>query len=88
MFKWGRSLRAILLGGSALASVLALLYLVGSAPLRFAHAAEGDAIKDRIDIQEKLLYAYAYTYDSKDCVGWSNLFTADAVLELGAILFT
>ena len=36
---------------------------------------------DRIEIQEKLLYAYAYTYDSKDCVGWSNLFTTDAVLE-------
>src|SRR6516225_8705515 len=37
---------------------------------------------DRIDIQEKLLYGYAYTYDSKDCVSWSNLFTTDAVLEL------
>ena len=37
---------------------------------------------DRIEIQEKLLYAYAYTYDSKDCVSWSNLFTTDAVLEL------
>jgi SnoaL-like protein len=36
---------------------------------------------DRVEIQEKLLYAYAYTYDSKDCVGWSNLFTTDAVLE-------
>src|SRR5215468_11043251 len=34
---------------------------------------------DRIEIQEKLLYAYAYTYDSKDCVSWSNLFTTDAV---------
>jgi hypothetical protein len=39
---------------------------------------------DRIEIQEKLLYAYAYTYDSKDCVGWSNLFTTDAVIELPA----
>ena len=36
---------------------------------------------DRIEIQEKLLYAYAYTYDSKDCVSWSNLFTTDAVLD-------
>src|SRR6516162_5556727 len=36
---------------------------------------------DRVEIQEKLLYAYAYTYDSKDCVSWSNLFTTDAVLE-------
>ena len=39
---------------------------------------------DRVEIQEKLLYAYAYTYDSKDCVGWSNLFTTDAVIELPA----
>ena len=37
---------------------------------------------DRFKIQEKLLYAYAYTYDSKDCVSWSNLFTTDAVLDL------
>ena len=36
---------------------------------------------DRIEIQEKLLYAYAYTYDSKDCVSFSNLFTTDAVWE-------
>ena len=40
---------------------------------------------DRVEIQEKLLYAYAYTYDSKDCVSWSNLFTTDAVLERGAV---
>src|SRR5215471_19078410 len=39
---------------------------------------------DRIEIQEKLLYAYAYTYDSKDCVSFSNLFTTDAVLETPA----
>jgi hypothetical protein len=37
---------------------------------------------DRIEIQEKLLYAYAYTTDSKDCVSFSNLFMADAVLEV------
>jgi hypothetical protein len=36
---------------------------------------------DRVEIQEKLLYAYAYTYDSKDCVSWSNLFMTDAVVE-------
>jgi hypothetical protein len=48
-----------------------------------AQAAEVDSIKDRIAIQEKLLYAYAYTYDSKDCVSWSNLFATDAVLDLG-----
>ena len=48
-----------------------------------AFAETGDAgVGDRIAIQEKLLYAYAYTYDSKDCFGWSNLFTTDAVLEL------
>jgi hypothetical protein len=46
-----------------------------------AQAAEVGSIEDRIAIQEKLLYAYAYTYDSKDCVSWSNLFTTDAVLE-------
>src|SRR5215831_17403612 len=39
---------------------------------------------DRIAIQEKLLYAYAYTYDSKDCVGWSNLFTTDGVFDVSA----
>jgi hypothetical protein len=48
-----------------------------------AQAAEVSSIEDRIAIQEKLLYAYAYTYDAKDCVGWSNLFTTDAVLDLG-----
>jgi hypothetical protein len=39
---------------------------------------------DRIEIQEKLLYAYAYTYDSKDCVSVSNLFATDAILENSA----
>jgi len=49
----------------------------------FAQTSEGGGdIKDRIAIQEKLLYAYAYTYDSKDCVSWANLFTTDAVLNL------
>lgn len=41
-------------------------------------------LRDRIAIQERLLYAYAYTYDSKDCAGWANLFTTDAILTLGA----
>ena len=45
--------------------------------------APADNIQDRIEIQEKLLYAYSYTYDTKDCVGWSNLFTTDAVFDLG-----
>ncbi len=39
-------------------------------------------IENRINIQEKLLYAYAYAWDNKDCVGWSNLFTADAFIDL------
>jgi ketosteroid isomerase-like protein len=47
-------------------------------------AEDGGDMKDRIAIQEKLLYAYAYAYDSKDCVRWANLFTTDAILDLGA----
>jgi hypothetical protein len=47
-------------------------------------AADGGDIKDRIAIQEKLLYAYAYAWDSKDCVSWANLFTTDALLDNGA----
>ncbi len=46
-------------------------------------AKDGSDLRDRITIEEKLLYAYAYTYDSKDCVGWANLFTTDATLNLG-----
>jgi len=51
----------------------------------FAQVPETDSVKDRIEIQEKLLYAYAYTWDAKDCISWSNLFTTDAVLELRSI---
>jgi hypothetical protein len=47
----------------------------------FAQNPETDSVKDRIEIQEKLLYAYAYTYDAKDCVSFANLFTTDAVLD-------
>lgn len=47
---------------------------------------DGNEMKDRIAIQEKLLYAYAYSYDSKDCVNWANLFTANAVLNLGGAM--
>jgi uncharacterized protein (TIGR02246 family) len=47
----------------------------------FAQAPETDSIKDRIEIQEKLLYAYAYTYDSKDCESFANLFAIDGVWE-------
>jgi hypothetical protein len=39
-------------------------------------------VNDRLEIQEKVLYAYAYAYDSKDCVSFSNLFTTDAVLDV------
>jgi hypothetical protein len=42
----------------------------------------GAAADDRIAIQEKLLYAYACAYDSKDCLSWANLFTKDALLDL------
>src|SRR5713101_6033392 len=44
---------------------------------------DGGDLRDRIAIQEKLLYAYAYAYDSKDCVSWANLFTTDAILDNG-----
>jgi hypothetical protein len=70
------SLRATL---STLIPFVSILFL---APV-FAQAAEVDSIEDRVAIQEKLLYAYAYTYDAKDCVNWSYLFTTDAVLDLG-----
>jgi uncharacterized protein (TIGR02246 family) len=50
----------------------------------FAQAPETDSVKDRIEIQEKLLYAYAYAYDSKDCESFANLFAIDAVLEVSA----
>lgn len=50
-----------------------------------AQTGDADGLKDRIAIQEKLLYAYAYAFDSKDCSGLSNLFTEDAVLEIGDV---
>jgi len=37
--------------------------------------------ESRIAIQETILYAYAYAYDSKDCSRWSNLFTASGTFE-------
>ena len=52
----------------------------------FGHAVSAETAgdpNDRIVIQETLLYAYAYAYDSKDCVGWANLFTTDAILDNG-----
>jgi hypothetical protein len=67
-----------------------ILALIPFVPILFpvpvlAQAIEADSVKDRIAIQEKLLYAYAYTYDSKDCVSFANLFATDAVLDLGSI---
>jgi hypothetical protein len=59
--------------------------MLAQAPADSANFEVGDraliSSHDRVQIQEKLLYAYAYTYDSKDCVSWSNLFTTDAVVE-------
>ena len=47
----------------------------------FAQVPETDSVKDRIEIEENLLYAYAYAYDSKDCESFANLFAIDAVWE-------
>jgi ketosteroid isomerase-like protein len=53
--------------------------------MTFAQKSVDDSnLKDRIAIQEQLLYAYAYAYDSKDCVAWANLFTPDASLDVVA----
>jgi len=81
--------------GTSTLTVLTLLLptllpvpILAQAPANSANLEVGDqvliSIRDRIEIQEKLLYAYAYTYDSKDCASWSNLFATDAVLERGA----
>jgi SnoaL-like domain len=51
----------------------------------WSQATELDSIKDRIAIQEKLLYGYAYAWNSKDCIRWSNLFIADAIISEGGI---
>ena len=63
-------------------TAVGLAVLTSSQHTAFAQIAEdrGD-MKDRIAIQEKLLYAYAYAWDSKDCVSWANLFTTDAILD-------
>ena len=65
---------------------LLLLPMLAQAPADSPNLEVGNQVlissHDRIEIQEKLLYAYAYTYDSKDCVSWSNLFTTDAVFEV------
>jgi uncharacterized protein (TIGR02246 family) len=65
-----------------LAGVTIALILTSPTVAVFAQALETDSVQDRIEIQEKLLYAYAYAYDSKDCESFANLFAIDAVLEL------
>jgi hypothetical protein len=62
-------------------TVLTLLVLT-LLPMPVLAQAPTDSVKDRIEIQEKLLYPYAYAWDSKDCVSFSNLFTTDAVWEV------
>src|SRR5262245_57356775 len=47
----------------------------------FAQVPETNSFKHRMKKQEKLLYAYAYAYDSKDCKSFENLFAIDAVWE-------
>jgi len=42
-------------------------------------------LRDRIAIEEQLLYAYAYAYDSKDCASWANLFTTDGVFDASVV---
>jgi hypothetical protein len=70
-----------MLTGICILSIIAFVLTWLPVPV-FAQAAEPDSVRDRIEIQGKLLYAYAYTYDSKDCESWSKLFTTDAVLDL------
>src|SRR5262245_20119633 len=73
-------------GGFVLFLLIAFL-LAGVLPhVTFAQIPkDGGDLRDRIAIQEKLLYAYAYAYDSKDCVTWANLFTADAVFTVDGV---
>jgi hypothetical protein len=69
-----------------LVPTLLLVPMLAQAPADSANVEVGNQVlissHDRVEIQEKLLYAYAYTYDSKDCVSFSNLFTTDAIFEV------
>src|SRR5215469_14572814 len=72
---------------SCILALSAVLFFIGAAfvlqRMTFAKGSKDDGnLKDRIAIQEQLLYAYAYAYDSKDCVAWANLFAPDASLSL------
>jgi uncharacterized protein (TIGR02246 family) len=75
-------MKATIVSGLALVAAVISIAVLQHSTFAQIHEEDGD-IKDRIAIQEKLLYAYAYAYDSKDCVSWANLFTTDAVLNLG-----
>jgi len=78
--------KSLIWGGYVLFFMIAFPLVGGLRHRTFAqNPADRSDLRDRVAIQEKLLYAYAYAYDSKDCVGWANLFTADAVLSTGAI---
>ena len=72
-----------------LVSTLLPVPMLAQAPAGSANIEVGNQLlissHDRIEIQEKLLNGYAYAADSKDCVSFSNLFTRDAVLEIGSI---
>src|SRR5262245_23935559 len=47
----------------------------------FAQVPETTRVKNTIEIQEKLLYAYAYAYDAKDWESFANVFAIEAVWE-------
>lgn len=49
---------------------------------RSAFSSDMDYLKERVAIQEKLIYEYANAWDQKDCDRWSSLFTSDAILDL------
>jgi len=73
-------------GGSVLFLLIVFLLAAVLQHVTFAQIPkDGGDLRDRIAIQEKLLYAYAYAYDSKDCVTWANLFTADAVFTADGV---
>src|SRR5215471_3985558 len=75
---------------SRILACCAVLFFIGAAlvlqRMTFAQRSQDDGnLKDRIAIQEQLLYAYAYASDSKDCATWANLFAPDASLDLQAL---
>jgi hypothetical protein len=68
-------------------TLVGLAVLTSSQHTALAQIAEDHVnMKDRIAIQEQLLYAYAYAWDSKDCVSWANLFTTDAIIDRGTFV--